>query len=508
MEMHAQPRRNFCVWNSQSKLTAAVSLRIFIFTISCLVMSVPICPVRAELLSTSQLRDISGQSQTSIDRLSDFASKRDRHSKILLNLSQQEFPGEGQIETQRKDYTNFGIDMDFRSNSKDIAAAAHGIYQGTMQSSHEQYVAVPELYLGETQSASGVRLTVGRQKRHWSLFDEEFGMGIWQPQLRWDYLNPVQQGLAGIFLDYPASHQVTVSFFASPLFLPDQGPQFKLKDGEFESDNRWFWKPQTKIRIIRQRAPMSYELDKPSAEQVVFQSSMGGTLRWQRGPLWTQFSYAYKPMNQLHLGFECTACIGFALDVHAIIHPSVLMHRVATLETGFEDEVQRGWLSITSDVPSAPKGPTEWVQSSHNSVVFAGASYSHFLNVASRPSWVKLSYLQAYSRKDAQPNSLVDERVESSLDRYPYQQIAAAEWNWLILQRSGRQLGWRSRYNYSIPERGTWVASQLWLQQKEWSWNLGIDIIGADINPTSPDAGLFSRYRANNRATAGVTYVF
>ncbi len=184
------------------------------------------------------------------------------------------------------------------------------------------------------------------------------------------------------------------------------------------------------------------------------------------------------------------------------------MHRVATGEVGLEDDDQKGWLSLTSDIPTTPTGSPDWAQSSHSDVIFAGASYAHFISLANRPGWIKASYLRAFEQKNTEANSLVDERVESSLDRYPYTEIAALELNWVVLQRVQNQLAWRTRYTYSIPERGAWLSSQVFLQQRKWSWNLGIDIIGSDIDPESSDAGLFTRYRENSRASGGVSYVF
>jgi hypothetical protein len=98
--------------------------------------------------------------------------------------------------------------------------------------------------------------------------------------------------------------------------------------------------------------------------------------------------------------------------------------------------------------------------------------------------------------------------VESSLDRYPYQEVAAAELNWTMTKRSKNKILWRTRYNYSIPERGSWLSSQVEVSRRQWSWNLGFDILGADVDPQSSEAGLFSRYGANDRVTGGVNYVF
>jgi len=464
-------------------------------------------------ISTTYAQDIEtgGQSRASITPPI-FSDTLTTGSKIKLDFQSQEYGSEGQTETGRREYMNLGVDVDLKTEGLGLAAGFHGIYQGTVQSSDEQYYGIPEAYFGESKvDATGVRWTVGRQKRHWSRFDEEFGMGIWQPQLRWDYLNPIQEGLTGLFFDFTASRSVSMTFFASSVFLPDQGPNFHLQDGQFESANRWFWSPKTNVQIFNQSNPASFDLSMPRAEDVIFQPSLGGNIRFESRstPWWAQLDYAYKPMNQMHLGWDCEKCMTPGnLSPRATIHPSVLMHRVATLEGGVQDEDQRSWVSVTSDVPTSPQGPPGWTQSDYNDVVFAGASYAHYMNFMSHPGWLKVSYLRAFEKSTAQPSILGDERVESSLDRYPYKEIVAAEWEWILMQGEHDQLSWRTRYTYSIPEEGSWVSMQLWLKQRNWSWNLSADVLGAEIDSTSQDVGLFTRYRENDRLSGGVSYVF
>lgn len=432
-------------------------------------------------------------------------------SQLNLLLSQQYFSSSGQVATQRQDYTNVGLDLDLRSRNKEFDAAAHGLYQGTMQSEQEQYFGIPELFIGESQpSYAGVSVTIGRQKRSWSEFDQEFGMGIWQPELRWDYLNPVQEGLTGLFVDYTPTRTITATLFLSAVDIPDQGPNYQLQNGQFETQNRWFWAPQINLLFGRSQSQVSYAVDKPSLNDLIYQPSAGGMLRYQSRatPLWAQASWAYLPMNQFHYAYDCPQCVTPSGQVQASIHPSILKHRVATAEVGLKDDQQRGWISSTVDVPDTPTGPAQWVQSSAEQVVYVGAAYEHSFDLLQLPGTIKASYLKAFESGETPSNSLVEGSVGSSIDRVLYQELAALEWTWRVMEKKQSQLTWRFRYAYSIPEQGSWLSSSAVLQMKKWSWNLGVDIIGANIDPASPDAGLFSRYRANDRAMTGMGYVF
>ena len=48
---------------------------------------------------------------------------------------------------------------------------------------------------GHRRAARQSRLTFGRATRDWSVLDQEWGVGLWQPLFRWDYLRPEQMGL-------------------------------------------------------------------------------------------------------------------------------------------------------------------------------------------------------------------------------------------------------------------------------------------------------------------------
>jgi hypothetical protein len=101
-----------------------------------------------------------------------------------------------------------------------------------------------------------------------------------------------------------------------------------------------------------------------------------------------------------------------------------------------------------------------------------------------------------------------DDDVRSSFDRYPYSEIAAIDWRLLLMQSQSNRLHWRNRYSYSVPERGGWLSSTLEWAHGAVSYTFGMDVLGAAVDPDSAEAGLFSRYRANDRVFGGISYVF
>ncbi len=437
-------------------------------------------------------------------------------SYLDLGLKQNRYLGTVQSDRSGKNYTLVATDLNLETQSEGFTYKLNPVAQGALEASDELYFGVPEAYVQPRKIAPWFSLTIGRQKRSWSRLDEEFNLGVWQPQLRWDYLAPVQQGLTGVFFDWSLSSQVRFTFFTSPLAIPDQGPQYQLRDGQFSSNNRWFEQPHTRLQFqgnnLSKDAPLYFKLDRPSEEEIVMHSSFGLGLQYQIAPsFWSQFNYAYKPRNQIHLGIECSNCVNITnLEVTAVIHPKIVMHHVLTWETGFDRVDDRGWISLTGDFPNASGFPEEYYQAPLSSMIIVGAMYQHYWRRwIGKPSWLQYSYMRAFEvGKDRGGGLMSNDQVRSSLDRYPFQEVAAVDWRVELTQHRKNQLSLRNRYSYSVPEQGGWLSTSLSLVQGQLTWSLGADVLGANVDPNSADAGLYSTYRGNDRFFGGIAYVF
>lgn len=445
---------------------------------------------------------------------------RDRQvSYFDLGLKQNRYMSEAQTRNQNANYSVLSGDLNLQPDLRNLSAKMNIFAEGALDAKNEFYFGVPEAYIQSKKLTPRFEITVGRQKRHWSRLDEEFNLGVWQPQLRWDYLAPKQQGLVGLFFDWQARSDLQITLYTSPLFLPDQGPNFQLEGGHFTSSNRWFVPPQSRLQLFQgtpysQDAPLYFELDRPAEEDIVMNSSFGMNVRYEddAGPFWGQVSYAFKPRNQIHLGIECENCarVGGAnpVEVTAVVHPVIVKHNVFTAEGGFNRRDDRGWLSFTGDFPNSSGLPADYEEAPLNSMFIAGASYAHVLPVGV-PSWLQASYMRVFDLQNKDRHGLTDsDEVQSSLDRYPYTELAALDWKILLSQRRSDRLEWGTRYSYSIPERGGWISSSVTWSQKALSYSLGVDILGSETDPSSARAGLFTRYRTNDRVYGGVGYVF
>lgn len=431
-----------------------------------------------------------------------------------LSVSRSTYLSESPTLDQRGDFSYFGANLQEAlsfGNTK-FVAKANGTFAAGSET--ERYFAVPEFYyqIHSREEEQKVKFSIGRKVEAWSDFDDQWKLGLWQPLARWDYLHPETQGLLGLFLDVKASSKVRVIAVYSPLFIPDQGPGFKLNDGQFESDNRWFLAPQSKFFLNDESSNIHYDLDRPRVWDIVNQQ--GGAVKMEVGDLqegvWMRAAYASLPSNQLHLGIDPNKSIALksVRETYVTIHPIVVRHEIASLETGIRGEKSAATVSYTIDNPRKPDLPAKWEESILRKTRFLGISLERRMPLWDvKRSTVKAHYLKRWDDADRTTGSgPVGDQVESSLDRFPYEEMAGLEWSARLWNTVRRDLNISMRYLYSIPEKGALLSTYISLKtSREIKWNFGFDIIGAAGSGTR---GLMGRYRSNDRVVGGVSYVF
>lgn len=165
------------------------------------------------------------------------------------------------------------------------------------------YMNLREIYFSyEVDETSQIH--VGRKIHSWSDLDRRWHLGFFQPEFRWNSLNPETQGLTGLFWE-KKTNQWGFTLFGSPLFIPDQGPGYEIKDGQFQSNNPWFQSPPQNVIFQGQSLPIDYNVNTPSMSEVLFQPSLGLQFKWgEREGFQFALSSIYKPSHQLALGYK------------------------------------------------------------------------------------------------------------------------------------------------------------------------------------------------------------
>ncbi|MCB0362893.1 MAG: hypothetical protein KDD35_09225, partial [Bdellovibrionales bacterium] len=296
-------------------------------------------------------------------------------------------------------YSTIGLGYNLDSHRKDREIRFHVWVQQSLDPSQERHLTLPQAYVGWNNQSDSFHFGVGRKLENWSLLDEEWKMGLWQALFRWDPLKAEEQGLIGLFA-HLKQDQWELALFGSPVFFPDQGPQFALAGGVFRSGNRWFLPPQDKIEVFEKESPIYYKLVEPSLGEVVFHPSWALLLRHGKldSGFWWQASYGHKPMNQLHLGVEGYRSLALSDSFgsnFAVVHAGVLLHRVGTIESGHSWDDGRLWLSFSDEVPDQSELDPGWDQPPlmHNQIY--GAHWRQRVALPHLPnSYFSWSYMQ------------------------------------------------------------------------------------------------------------------
>ncbi len=397
--------------------------------------------------------------------------------------------------------------------------------QLALDSSQQNYLAVPELYVlwvdreGVSQDVS-LEVSLGRRKHLWSVLDDEWKLGLWQPLARWDELDRKTQGFAGLFVRGGA-RPFSANLMLSPIFIPDQGAQSELEDGRVSSQSRWFRPPPRQmIPLGEEQTEIHYEVAMPSLTEILSQFSFVGQLKWQqeqgkgRGH-WISLNVADKPLNQIQLPFEGVLDIAASSDyglTRVVIHPRVYRHRLAGVEWGYGSEGSQLWASLTREWVETQDLPGEWFFSPPSGGVYPGLGF--------RQNWAfwglpgidtRISYVGFWEDESSLQLSTEGDAgglAQQGSARHPFQEALtwglSSLWSWSESQSLRLGLD----HTYSFSERGSLLSLSLRAQtQPGLFWSLGLDLLGAGAQPVS-EGGLISQYRHNDRVRAGVTYVF
>lgn len=442
-------------------------------------------------------------------------------SSLRLGLTQSQFAGEPQARQVENDQ-NWSLGVAVKKQEPGWSTKADIMGFGSFQSSLDQYFGIPEAYFKIKNKSNVVKeqdwsMTIGRERRLWSRMDDQLALGVWQPTLRWDAMRPVSQGLTGLFVDYPISKNWTLGLFTSPLFLPDQGPNFELKNGQFSSRNRWFVHPQSQYEMMGgSPSPITYELEKPSVNDVVFQSSFAGSLRFERKKFWAQASAAYMPANQMHLGLANYKNVSNLKSIVRVI-PKTYKHNVAAFETGMRGETQEFWLSTMTDSPQRPEFSQKnevgigWEESEFSQKTYVGLGFVQKLPAMWGVSQdLQVSFLRGWKRvlSRQSESSLMDAPVNSSFDRPFYEKLMALDW--MLAWKKYKRQHWEAKLRYwqTIDPRSSWVSPMFSWVDGQWTWILSGDLLGAQGNDDEALKSYFGQYRNNSRLLLGLSYVF
>jgi hypothetical protein len=347
----------------------------------------------------------------------------------------------------------------------------------------------------------------GRKKIPWSLLDEEFALGIYQPLFKGNPLQMESQGLTGAFLQFEATEEIPwgLTFFGSSVFIPNQGPGYEVEDGVFRSTNPYFQTPPSRAVVNDMAFDLKYQLVRPNTEEIVFHQSFAGQLFFGKvhQGLYGQVAYALKPMNELNLGF-----VGYAppadRQLKVEILPAVSDHTVLSSDLYYSWEHLRAGLSLVQERPREPKFGNDWTYAQFsNSNLFSpsvGWREDHFELRAA------LLMLEGGESQGVGPNA--NQAGALIPQRYPFRNAGMLSGKYFYHIRRFENVTFSSRYlRGQDGEFDLWLTQAAYQWEKDWAVHLVSQMVAVQDNPKGKLTAWSSSVN-NDLLALGVSYVF
>jgi hypothetical protein len=371
------------------------------------------------------------------------------------------------------------------------------------------YFELPELYVSSSRELAPIQLHVGRKLEHWSLLDESWELGIWQPRYRWDYLHPETVGMTGAFVTVEQPYFQFVAF-GSAISVPERGVPIETSGDQMSSDSRWFVPPPKTVSIFGQDTPVHYTLKIPELRDLLMHFGGGGMARvgGKSGP-WGKVGYAYQPMNQLLLSNSGFLQLSERRDLFAdaTIYARLAYHQLLSVEGGYGSEPLNATFSVLGERPDDPGVPAN--QTAQRVAPSLAVSPSVDFRVAGtpgRPTRIDMSYLRQWGGNAGDVGKDAKGGTASNFEaRYPFQSAVAVGVKSPFFTRVQAS----SRVLYDIGHDGKiWSTEVQYQPRTAWLVGMGADILSSPQNDDPENSDLIGRFRVNDRVHAGVTYVF
>lgn len=367
--------------------------------------------------------------------------------------------------------------------------------------------------MSDNPTPSTPLLTFGRKKDRWSLLDSYWELGTWQPLYRWDYLRPEEQGLIGAFLELPIQ-EARILLFATPLYVPETGPNYKIRNNKLTSDNPWFFEPTEQILVISKTnaTDVRYDPHIPPIEEIVLNAAIGGSLELgaRTAGSWLRTSYIYKPRNQLALPFEGALQLSGSSSpyIDVDIYPKVLYHNLFATDVGYKDETFSVWLSSLYDLPVENEMGSNFTYQRLEPTFFLspGIEISQVSDGGFGYGFM-LSYLTMSGEESSEVGQYAspDNPVFTAPYFFKNALRGAARVSFPMLNKLRSSAG--VTFTQSFEDDASWVKlTSEWKLTDRVQANLEGDFIGS-LAPRG-NSNFLSRYRGNDRVLASGSYIF
>ncbi len=347
--------------------------------------------------------------------------------------------------------------------------------------------------------------TAGRRLHRWSDLDQRFNLGLFQPRFTFNELSAEQQGLSGLFLNLGEPGAFEFTFFGSHVFIPDQGANFEVKNGEFVETSPYFRMPPGQAVIMGQDRDVNYTLNKPDFNEVVNQPSFGAqvTIGEYRKGAFFQFATASKPSNQLSLGIEQYLSLAASNSIEVTITPKTYRHRVSAADLRYSFENIYASLGLALEAPEKPNFEPQHTYTQYgDSTAISPAIGLNIKRIRAEASYLRVD--------EKAPQVVGPYKSETRLlqRRFLYSSLYQLQGELLLLAQRNNRLELFSQYQVSEgAEFSIWTSRLKHRFAEDWSWWGQTQFIAVASLDRPISAGL-DAFENNDSVRLGLSYVF
>ncbi|AZZ36507.1 hypothetical protein CIK05_06795 [Bdellovibrio sp. qaytius] len=412
-----------------------------------------------------------------------------------LEVSSLNFISSDYATDQEKSFVFVGAEIKSQNAETDIFKInLNGKYAS--KNSVLSYLNLKEIYFTNHINATS-SLHIGRKLQSWSVADEKFNLGSYQTQFRWNPLDIESQGLFGVFYEKNLGSGWNLNLFGTPFFIPDQGPNYEVKDGQFQASNPYFTPPPQNIIFQNVILPIDYNIIKPEVSEVVQQPGFGLKLDYLSESFEASLAGTYKPSNQFAFGYKGILVTN---RVRVDIQPKTYYEKLTSLDVATKWKGGKAGLAAIYAEPVNPE-----YTANYNYPVFApNTTLVPYIRFEFEPIDIEIAALNIDGGEvtelgpDANPNR--QPLTQKYLYTRAYQISAALRSQW------GDQLKVLSSLQYREAEKNllqTLKLKNIFDIQGPWKMTLDVFLV-----ETSDESSTVSNYRNLDQVWAGASYEF
>lgn len=372
------------------------------------------------------------------------------------------------------------------------------------------YTNLSEFY--HTFKTDSADISLGRKKNNWSVADETWKTGLWQPQFRWDRMRQESQGLTGFLFERPISKKHKVNAFVSPIFIPDDLVDFREENGKFVSENPWFKPPPNRAKVFGVDNEIYAYLETPDIASVVLNPSIAFQYEYEMNKFNTfSFAYGYKPINQILNSLAYKFLIAGVDDsgVELKIYPFVAYHHLLTTEHRFEDRYFTNNLSATLEKPTRLLENEDIVYQRISDAVTLSWLGSYALSGEGDSAFrVYGGYMRTFGGYEADGGDVFDSGTQFEI-RQRYLSVFKTGLSYPVWNKT-RRVRNNIEANYDTIINGGTVLSEVEVAFTDHLFfSTSVDLIGVfETNEGTKKSNFINTYRANDRVQLRLSYVY